>query len=113
MLILLSDIDGLYTDDPRTNPDAEFVEEVNQLDQETMQMGKASTGSASGTGGMNTKLLAAKIATKSGIDMLIANSKDIKVIHRLLAGAQIGTLFRTSGYDQKFDLPLFVERMHR
>lgn len=113
LLILLSDIDGLYTDDPRTNPDAEFVEEVNQLDQETMQMGKASTGSASGTGGMNTKLLAAKIATKSGIDMLIANSKDIKVIHRLLAGAQIGTLFRTSGYDKKFDLPLFVERMHR
>ena len=113
LLILLSDIDGLYTDDPRTNPDAEFVEEVDSLDQETMQMGKASTGSASGTGGMNTKLLAAKIATKSGIDMLIANSKDIKVIHRLVAGAQIGTLFRTSGYDKKFDLPLFVERMHR
>ena len=106
LLILLSDIDGLYTD-------AEFVEEVDSLDQETMQMGKASTGSASGTGGMNTKLLAAKIATKSGIDMLIANSKDIKVIHRLVAGAQIGTLFRTSGYDRKFDLPLFVERMHR
>ncbi len=84
LLILLSDIDGLYTDDPR-----------------------------SGTGGMNTKLLAAKIATKSGIDMLIANSKDIKVIHRLLAGAQIGTLFRSAGYDGKFDLPLFVERMHR
>mgnify|MGYP002508196217 FL=1 len=113
LLILLSDIDGLYTDDPRTNPDAEFVEEVDSLDQETMQMGKASTGSTSGTGGMNTKLLAAKIATKSGIDMLIANSKDIKVIHRLLAGAQIGTLFRSAGYDKKFDLPLFVERMHR
>ena len=95
------------------NPDAEFVEEVDSLDQETMQMGKASTGSSSGTGGMNTKLLAAKIATKSGIDMLIANSKDIKVIHRLLAGTQIGTLFRSAGYDGKFDLPLFVERMHR
>ncbi len=113
LLILLSDIDGLYTDDPRTNPDAEFVEEVDSLDQETMQMVKASTGSSSGTGGMNTKLLAAKIATKSGIDMLIANSKDIKVIHRLLAGTQIGTLFRSAGYDGKFDLPLFVERMHR
>ena len=103
----------LLSDDPRTNPDAEFVEEVDSLDQETMQMGKASTGSSSGTGGMNTKLLAAKIATKSGIDMLIANSKDIKVIHRLLAGTQIGTLFRSAGYDGKFDLPLFVERMHR
>ena len=113
LLILLSDIDGLYTDDPRTNPGARFVEEAENLDQETMQMGKASTGSSSGTGGMNTKLLAAKIATKSGIDMLIANSKDIKVIHRLLAGTQIGTLFRSAGYDGKFDLPLFVERMHR
>jgi glutamate 5-kinase len=78
-----------------------------------MQMGKASTGSSCGTGGMNTKLLAAKIATKSGIDMLIANSRDIKVIHRLVGGMQIGTLFRTSGHDRKFDLPLFVERMHR
>lgn len=113
LLILLSDIDGLYTDDPRTNPEAKFVEEVENLDQETMQMGKASTGSSCGTGGMNTKLLAAKIATKSGIDMLIANSKDIKVIHRLVGGMQIGTLFRTSGHDRKFDLPLFVERMHR
>lgn len=113
LLILLSDIDGLYTDDPRVNPDAVFVEEVADLDQETMRMGKASTGSSSGTGGMNTKLMAAKIATKSGIDMLIANSKDIKVIHRLVAGAQIGTLFRSAGYDDKFDLPLFVERMHR
>ena len=113
LLILLSDIDGLYTDDPRTNPGARFVEEVENLDQETMQMGKASTGSSCGTGGMNTKLLAAKIATKSGIDMLIANSKDIKVIHRLVGGMQIGTLFRTSGHDRKFDLPLFVERMHR
>ena len=112
LLILLSDIDGLYTDDPRENPEAKFVEEVTDLDEATMQMGKASTGSACGTGGMNTKLVAAKIATKSGIDMLIANSQDIKVIHRLLAGAQIGTLFRTSGYDTKFDLPLFVERMH-
>ena len=90
-----------------------LVAEVENLDSETMRMGKASTGSDCGTGGMNTKLLAAKIATKSGIDMLIANSKDIKVIHRLLAGAQIGTLFHSAGYDKGFDLPLFVERMHR
>ncbi len=113
LLILLSDIDGLYTDDPRKNRDAQFIEEVDCLDEETMQMGKESTGSESGTGGMNTKLLAAKIVTKSGIDMLIANSKDIKVIHRLLDGQNIGTLFKSAGYDEKFDLPLFVERMHR
>ncbi len=113
LLILLSDIDGLYTDDPRKNRDAQFIEEVDCLDEETMQMGKESTGSESGTGGMNTKLLAAKIVTKSGIDMLIANSRDIKVIHRLLDGQNIGTLFKSGGYDEKFDLPLFVERMHR
>ncbi len=113
LLILLSDIDGLYTDDPRKNPAARFIDEVVSLDEETMQMGKDSTGSESGTGGMNTKLLAAKIATKSGIDMLIANSRDIKVIHRLVSGQNIGTLFKSQGYDRKFDLPLFVERMHR
>ncbi len=113
LLILLSDIEGLYTDDPRKNPEAQFIEEVDNLDEKIMQMGKASTGSKSGTGGMNTKLLAAKIATKSGIDMLIAGSKDIKVIHRLVDGQNIGTLFKSQGYDRKFDLPLFVERMHR
>lgn len=111
LLILLSDIDGLYTDDPRTNPDAEFIRQVDTLDEETMQMGKGSTGSSVGTGGMNTKMVAAKIATKSGIDMLIANSKDIKVIHRLVDGQDIGTLFKAN-YDKSFDLPLFVERMH-
>jgi len=111
LLILLSDIDGLYTDDPRTNPDAKFIKQVDTLDDETMQMGKGSTGSSVGTGGMNTKMVAAKIATKSGIDMLIANSKDIKVIHRLVGGQDIGTLFKAN-YDKTFDLPLFVERMH-
>lgn len=113
LLILLSDVDGLYTDDPRINPEAAFIEEVDDLSDEMMRMGKESTGSDSGTGGMNTKLLAAKIATKSGIDMLIANSRDIKVIHRLLDGQETGTLFKSKGYDKTFDLPLFVERMHR
>ena len=58
LLILLSDIDGLYTDDPRTNPEAEFIEQVDCLSEELMQMGKGSTGSSVGTGGMNTKLTA-------------------------------------------------------
>ena len=77
-----------------------------------MSMGKASTGSDVGTGGMNTKLIAANIATKSGIDMLIANSKDIKVIHRLLDGQNIGTLFH-SNKDDRFDLPLFIAKLHK
>ena len=102
LLILLSDIDGLYTDDPRKNPDAQYIEVVEKLTDELMEMGKTSTGSDSGTGGMNTKLQAAKIAGSTGVDMIIANSKDIKVIHRLLSGQKIGTLFLADP-DENFD----------
>lgn len=112
LLILLSDIDGLYTDDPHTNPDAEFVSEVDGLSDELMQMGKSSTGSNVGTGGMNTKLQAAKIAGSKGVDMVIANSKDIKVIHRIVDGKDIGTIF-IAHEDQEFDLPLYVQQMHK
>ena len=112
LLILLSDIDGLYTDDPRKNPDAEYIEVVEELTEELLEMGKASTGSESGTGGMNTKLQAAKIAGSIGVDMIIANSRDIKVIHRLLSGKKIGTLFLANP-DENFDLPLYVQQMHR
>ena len=111
LLILLSDIDGLYTDDPRKNKDAQFIQMVEELSEELMEMGKASTGSDVGTGGMNTKLIAAKIATSSHIDMVIANSKDIKVLHRILDGQNIGTLF-VGSRDGYFDLPGFVEQMH-
>ena len=112
LLILLSDIDGLYTDDPRKNPDAEYIEVVEELTEELLEMGKASTGSESGTGGMNTKLQAAKIAGSMGVDMIIANSRDIKVIHRLLSGKKIGTLFLANP-DENFDLPLYVQQMHK
>jgi glutamate 5-kinase len=110
-LILLSDIDGLYTDDPRQNPEAKFIEVVPKLTDDLFVMGKSSTGSNVGTGGMNTKLQAAKIACSMGIDMVIANSKDIKVIHRILDGKNIGTLF-LADKDEKFDLPLYVQQMH-
>ncbi|MCM1144334.1 MAG: glutamate 5-kinase [Blautia sp.] len=111
LLLLLSDIDGLYTDDPRQNPQAKYIEVVDTLTEELWEMGKSSTGSDSGTGGMNTKLQAAKIASSTGIDMVIANSKDIKVIHRILDGQNIGTLFRAH-VDEGFDLPLYVQQMH-
>ena len=111
-LILLSDIDGLYTDDPRTNPDAKYIEVVEELNDDFINMGKASTGSTVGTGGMNTKLQEAKIASSMGIDMVIANSKDIKVIHRILDGRNIGTLF-LAHRDERFDLPLYVPQMHK
>lgn len=110
-LLLLSDIDGLYTDDPRTNPDARYIEVVEKLTDELMDMGKTSTGSSVGTGGMTTKLQAARIASSTGVDMVIANSKDIKVIHRILSGQNIGTLF-LAHKDEQFDLPLYVQQMH-
>jgi len=112
LLILLSDIDGLYTDDPRKNTNAKFIEQVDELSGELMEMGKASTGSSVGTGGMNTKLLAAQIATKSGADMIIANSKDVGVLHRLLSGENEGTLF-VAKKDDNFDLPEFVNNLHK
>ena len=75
LLILLSDIDGLYTDDPNVNPDAEFIELVPHITDELRAMGKGSA-SAVGTGGMAAKIDAAIIATEAGADMIIANSKD-------------------------------------
>lgn len=112
LLILLSDIDGLFTDDPRTNPEARFIEQVDAIDEELLNMAKGSTGSDVGTGGMNTKLIAARIATSSNIDMIIANSRDIGVIHRILEGENIGTLF-VGHKDEGFDLPDFVENYHK
>jgi len=112
LLILLSDIDGLYTDDPRKNPDAKFIEQVDELTDELMGMGKSSTGSGVGTGGMNTKLVAAQIATKSNVDMIIANSQDIGVLHRILEGKKEGTLF-VAKKDENFDLPGFVSNLHK
>lgn len=111
LLILLSDIDGLYSDDPRKNPDAVFIEQVDELTDEYMSMGKASTGSNVGTGGMNTKMNAAKIATSCGADMIIANSSDIRVIHRLMDGRNIGTLFKANK-DESFDVIDFINHMH-
>ena len=111
LLILLSDIDGLYTDDPRKNPEAEFIDQVDDLTDELMEMGKESTGSNMGTGGMNTKLIAARIAVKSGVDMIIANGSDVGVLHRLLEGSNEGTLF-VAKRDEGFDLPGFLSGLH-
>ena len=112
LLILLSDIDGLYSDDPRTNHDAEFIEVVEHLDDEIMQMGRSTTGSNVGTGGMGTKLIAAQIATKSGADMIIANSVNLEVIHQIMEGENVGTLFKAHS-DESFDLKKFVVDLHK
>ena len=107
LLILLSDIDGLYTDDPHKNPQAHFIDLVEEVDEHYMKMGKGSSSSV-GTGGMATKLSAARIATASGADMIIANGDDFHVIHRLLQGRPIGTLF-AGHYDENFYLADILE----
>ncbi len=110
LLILLSDIDGLYTDDPNKNPDAEFIAEVSEITDEYLEMGKGSTGTGMGTGGMSTKLNAASIATYSGADMVICSSRDLTILNRIIAGENVGTAFRSNKKDD-FNLPEFVSRI--
>lgn len=93
LLILLSDIDGFYTDDPNSNPDAKFIGLVEKVDSKLMNMGKCTSGSTVGTGGMAAKLVAAQIANNSGADMVITNGNDIDNIQRVINGEAVGTLF--------------------
>lgn len=93
LLILLSDIDGFYTDDPNSNPDARFIGLVERIDSRLMNMGKGTSGSTVGTGGMAAKLVAAQIANNSGADMVITNGNDIDNIQRVINGEAVGTLF--------------------
>jgi glutamate 5-kinase len=92
LLILLSDIDGLYTDDPHTNKDASLISCVSEINEELFGMAKASSSDV-GTGGMTTKLSAAKIATASGADMVITNGDNVQNIYQIIEGKDIGTLF--------------------
>lgn len=93
LLILLSDIDGLYSDDPKKNPEAKFISLVEWITPELMGMGKESTGSDVGTGGMAAKLAAARIATDAGSDMVIANGESVEIVEEIVAGEERGTLF--------------------
>lgn len=93
MLILLSDIDGLYTDDPRNNEKAEFVSCVEKIDERLCAMAKGAA-TKFGTGGMATKIAAAEIANSVGVDMVIANGDDLVNISRILDGKEVGTLFK-------------------
>ncbi|MCD7994430.1 MAG: glutamate 5-kinase [Clostridia bacterium] len=93
LLILLSDIDGLYTDDPRENPEAGFISLVPEITPEFLRMGKDTSDSDVGTGGMSAKLAAARIATDSGADMVIANGDQVDVILDIMSGKEKGTLF--------------------
>lgn len=103
LLILLSDIDGMYTDDPNKNPEARFISQVDNIDEKLENMGKASSGSGVGTGGMAAKIVAAKIATASGADMVITNGNNVENIVSVIAGKDTGTLF-LNHKSQDFDL---------
>ena len=92
LLILLSDIDGLYTCDPHKHPDASLLPVVKQLTPEILSLGEGK-GSSLGTGGMKTKLHAAEIAMDAGIDMVIANGSRPEVLYRIARGDAIGTRF--------------------
>lgn len=109
LLILLSDIDGLYTCDPNKNEEAKFIDCVDKWDSNVEAMASDSVSSC-GTGGMVTKFHAAKIATASGADMVIANGKKISVINSIMEGKKVGTLF-VKHKDDQFDLLNYIENI--
>ncbi len=92
LLVLMSDIDGLYTDDPRVNPDSKMIPLVDEITDDLKQMAKGAVTSL-GTGGMATKISAASIATDSGADMVIVNGENMDVLVDLFEGKEVGTLF--------------------
>ena len=92
LLVLLSDIDGLYTADPHTHPDATLLHTVRELTPEIEALA-GGAGSALGTGGMGTKLIAARIATLAGAEMVIANGASASVLYDIVEGRPAGTRF--------------------
>lgn len=92
LLVLLSDIDGLYTADPHKDPDARRIEVVPELTEKHWALA-GEKGSDLATGGMTTKLRAAEIATEKGCDMIITNGKRPQVLYDILEGKQVGTRF--------------------
>ena len=92
LLIILSDIDGLYTADPRENEGASLIHTVDNIDEKIEAM-IGGVGSSLGTGGMATKIKAAKLVTRQGIDMVIANGNDPTNLYDIVKGKNIGTRF--------------------
>lgn len=92
LLILLSDIDGLYTADPHKDPDAKLIEEVKELTPEIEALA-GGAGTSRGTGGMVTKIRAAKISTESGCDMIIANGSSPELLYNVIDNKRFGTRF--------------------
>lgn len=91
-LVLLSDIDGLYTADPRKNPDAKLIPVVEKITDEVLALA-GGEGSSLGTGGMRTKLHAAELCTEAGCEMVIMNGENPNLLYDLFEGKQVGTRF--------------------
>lgn len=96
LLVILSDIEGLYDSDPRTNPDARLLHEVTEITEE-MESSSKTKGSALSSGGMYTKLMAARMAMSSGIPMVIAHSREKDIIRKIVDGEDKGTMFIPAG----------------
>lgn len=92
LLVLLSDIDGLFTADPKKNPGATLISEIHKITDEIKSLG-GDAGSSLGTGGMKTKLNAAEICVSSGCDMVIANGENPSLLYDICEGKKIGTRF--------------------
>lgn len=92
LLVLLSDIDGLFTANPRVDPNAQLIPVVDELTPEILASAGGS-GSAIGTGGMQTKLTAARMVMDVGCDMVIANGADPRILYDILEGKAVGTRF--------------------
>ncbi|NLW66057.1 MAG: glutamate 5-kinase [Clostridiales bacterium] len=92
MLVLLTDIDGLFDANPHENPDARLIREVRVIDEEIRSLAGGSDSSV-GTGGMITKLQAAELATKNGIDMIIANGATPELLYDIVEERPTGTIF--------------------
>lgn len=96
LLIILSDIDGFYDSDPRTNKDSKMLSTVDEVTEELMECA-GGAGSSMGTGGMITKLQAARVANEAGVNMILANGENPSIILDILEGKEIGTLFKKRG----------------
>ena len=92
LVVLLSDIEGLYTADPHTHPDARLIPVVEEITPEIERLA-GGAGSALGTGGMLTKVVDAKRATSAGVDMIITNGARAEVLYDILDGKPVGTRF--------------------
>ena len=95
-MILLSDIDGLYTADPRKDADASLIPIVKEINEDIMNLA-GTAGTSRGTGGMITKLNAAQICMDAGIDMIISNGSNPEVLYDIFDGKSVGTRFTKKG----------------